>query len=1379
MLRFWTCILFLLIPICSLPAQSHQINIRKFGTDEGLSHATVSSIMQDREGFLWVGTKYGLNRFDGHNFTWFTKQTHGLQAKQVSHILQASDHRLWLLERLDNIYDTIFSSFELFDPHAGQSRNLDEVLDHPLPFSLKLLKWVDALPDGRLLLSTRQASYILHDQQGWEKTPIPKGFRLISAFNEKDIWGMLGSNLIQLNLEGEVLQQFPFKATRKVFQVKQERSDRYWIVLGDAETGRGGLNSGEIWLIDHGKKQVPLIDLQFNQPYEFQLEIFRDQAAIYLMHSNTCWYWNDSLQQLLPIPSFVSERGKKMDDVFYHDKQGILWYGHREGLWAIQRKKNPFQHWMKGEKGSMFPTRGIGQQGNRLYINSSKECISIDLKRGEKTSLIETYPQFRRFKPFSVAQTTSAELWTASDNLYQLDSMGYISREIKLPPEASRVWAFFQDSEETWWIASGEDQIYYFNEAIHESPRPFDQHNGFQAVFNARKWHITASEHGIWLASQDGLFLLNKGKGIIARYAEDETGRYYLPSRIFHHVYCDIAGIMWLATGNAGLLRVAADSLVVGDEKPDFHQITRSQGLPSNELYASLEDHAGHLWISTANGLVQLNKQSLEINTYFEEQGITHNEFNRLSYYQDLKGRMYFGGLNGVNSFDPKDFYEKTAYQPPLVLADVELFSGKENRLIKLNQQVKETKVLDYYPGDTYLKLQFSLQDYFHSDQIRYFYRIEGYQDDWFPMNANELQLSGLPYGNFQLRVRGQGPDKRFSENQAVLNLRVHRPFYLKIWFLVLLAIAIGLSLWQVYYWRIKALQKRQLLLERMVQERTQKIMEDKLTIEQQATELQELNEMKSRFFANVSHELRTPLTLILGPLARVLRRDRLEKTDQRALGMMQANGQQLLKRINELLDLSRLEAKKMTVNRQALQLEPFLQQLLASFQAAAQLKSIQLSLDFRPDKSLQLFTDKDKLEKILSNFLSNAVKFTPDGGRVSLEVSGSRFRVSGEQATRNPKLKTRNYLTIAVSDTGPGLPPEDLEKVFDRFYQARSTDQASGTGIGLSLAKELAELMEGKVWTESEVGKGASFFLEIPLEEVTGQTQQVEEVEMLPTLAEKIPAPVSQGKAQQATILLAEDNPDMQQYIREVLFDYEVITANNGAEALKGLATRSFEDSGQDPKSETRNSPDLIISDIMMPVMDGMAFLSHLKADDQLCQIPVIMLTARAGLESKLEALRIGIDDYLTKPFHEEELRARISNLLRNMRSRKARVSVQTEEAAAAAEEPAPSAADLKWLQEVESRILQGIGDSRFNLGELADQLALSPRRLQQKIKSLTGLTPKQYQREIQLEQARRLLESGAFATVAEVSYQVGFDAPHYFSSLYQKRYGKKPSSY
>jgi signal transduction histidine kinase len=1159
MLRYWMYIGILLCGLSS-HAQSYQINVRKLGTGQGLSHQTVLSLLQDREGYLWVGTKYGLNRFDGHRFTWYTQQTHGLQAKQVSNIFQASDHRLWLLERQENLHDTLFSSLELFDPYLQQSTSLSELLKQPLPFPLESLKWVDALADGTLLLNTRENTFALHDKQGIRKTAIPKGFRLVKALGKNDIWGMLGTQLLRLNMAGEMLSQFPFKPTQMLFQVKKEKTGRYWAVIGDRAKGSKPSEPGEIWLIEKGQKKRPPIDLTFGLPYEFHVEVFKDQPAVYFMYRDRCWSWHDSLQLLSPIPTFVSERGKKMDDVFYRDKQGILWYGHRDGLWAIQRTQNPFRQWMKGEKNDMFPVRGIGQQGNRLYINSMKGCVSIDLETGEKRSLIESYPELSSFKPFPMFQTLSGELWTSNNALFQLDSLGFISRQIDLPPKAGRTWTFFQDKEETWWIGAGEGELYYFNENIHKSPRLFQQHNGFDAFSNARKWHFADGPYGIWIASQDGLFLLEKGKGITARYAENEAGRYYLPSRVFHHIYCDSAGIMWIATGDAGLIRVGADSLVHGDEQPDYFQLTRSQGLPSNELYASLEDHADHLWISTANGLVQLSKETLEINTYFEEQGITHNEFNRISYYKSPMGRMYFGGLNGVNSFDPRDFYDKIPYQPPLLIADVALFSGKENRLIKLNDKLKQENAIDYDPGDKYLKLQFSLQDYFYSDQIRYSYQIKGYQEEWLPTNGNELQLSGLPYGTFRLRVRGQGPDKRFSEKEALLNIRVHRPFYLKSWFLILMLIALGFTLWQVYYWRVQSLQKRQLLLERMVQERTQKIMQDKLTIEQQAAELQELNEMKSRFFANVSHELRTPLTLVLGPLARVLRRNRLESTDQNALRMMQTNGKQLLRRINELLDLSRLEAGKMTLNQRVLPLQPFLQQCLASFRDAARLNDIDLSLQAHLEQDLQILTDKDKLEKILSNFLSNAIKFTPQGGKVSLRVFSSE---SG--AAHAPALR------FAVTDTGPGLSPEDLERVFDRFYQSNSSDQASGTGIGLSLARELADIMEGKVWAESEKGKGATFCLQIPLKAAQRQVRIAREKEVEKTVGEPKPQPLSQGASQKATILLAEDHPDMRRYICEVLSDYQVITAAHGAEALQLLQDPKLQT--PNPKLQTRNS--------------------------------------------------------------------------------------------------------------------------------------------------------------------------------------------------------------
>ncbi|MEZ4960413.1 MAG: ATP-binding protein, partial [Saprospiraceae bacterium] len=533
---------------------------------------------------------------------------------------------------------------------------------------------------------------------------------------------------------------------------------------------------------------------------------------------------------------------------------------------------------------------------------------------------------------------------------------------------------------------------------------------------------------------------------------------------------------------------------------------------------------------------------------------------------------------------------------------------------------------------------------------------------------------------------------------------------------------------------------------ERMVAERTEKIRSDKQLIEQQAEQLRELDELKSRFFTNISHELRTPLTLILGPLESVLKRNRLENRDFTLLSLMQQNGRQLLKRINELLDLSSLDANKLQVEEQPVALYAFVKKLLSGFESAAGLKKIRLSLTSNLEPHAQVLLDAGKLEKIITNFLSNAIKFTPPHGQVKLEVT-----------------RRAGHLQISVSDTGQGIPAEDLERIFERFYQSAQIEKAGGTGIGLALCRELAKLMDGRVWAESELGNGSTFYLQLPLVEAFGQVPAaaaIHAVEM--ALPEPVTEPPS-GSSE--TILVVEDNPSLLDYIKIILEKYRVITAENGQEALDKLS--------ENP------SVSLIISDIMMPVMDGFELLKTLKADDNLRHIPVIMLTARQKLETKLEALRIGVDDYMVKPFQEAELLTRVENLIKNSRGR---LEASADGKAGVATEPSLeklSAADLKWLTEVEKIIFDNIGNTQFSIGQLAGDLAMSTRRFQQKIKSVTGLTPKEYQREIQLEYARRLLESGDCRSISELSYMVGFKDAHYFSTLFQKRYGKRPGDY
>ena len=531
------------------------------------------------------------------------------------------------------------------------------------------------------------------------------------------------------------------------------------------------------------------------------------------------------------------------------------------------------------------------------------------------------------------------------------------------------------------------------------------------------------------------------------------------------------------------------------------------------------------------------------------------------------------------------------------------------------------------------------------------------------------------------------------------------------------------------------------------------KLVRQKKIIEGQAAELQQLDQLKSRFFANVSHELRTPLTLILGPLGTILKRNTASSSDYPLLRLMQQNGQSLLKLINEILDLSKLESSTLILKEEAVELYSFLHHLVSQFESHAQQEGVQLIFQFEADKHLQALLDKAKFEKVVNNLLSNAIKFTPNGGQVQCVMQDQ-----GQS------------LLFRVTDTGKGIHPNDLPYVFDRFYQSKQPDTPiqGGTGIGLALCREFAQLFKGEIWVESEWKKGSNFFFKFPKKEVMGVPEPFQLLEQSTAVNSKLETIAPPGSLKGApTILLVEDNSSLRQYIQLVLQDqFNLILAENGEVALERL-----NGGGQ--------TVDLILSDVMMPVMDGFQLLECLKGNDQFRHIPVIMLTARAALGDKLKALRIGVDDYMLKPFQTEELIARVSNLLKNSKARLLLHQAVVVEEEEEFDEPVLSKADLEWLEKLEELVKEQIDDTQFNLSRLSGQLFISERQLHRRIKNLTGLTPNKYIREIKLQKARTLLEERACSTVSEVSYAVGFNKSDYFSKVFQERFGKLPSSY
>ncbi len=542
------------------------------------------------------------------------------------------------------------------------------------------------------------------------------------------------------------------------------------------------------------------------------------------------------------------------------------------------------------------------------------------------------------------------------------------------------------------------------------------------------------------------------------------------------------------------------------------------------------------------------------------------------------------------------------------------------------------------------------------------------------------------------------------------------------------------------------------------------RLSEQNAIILRQSGELKMLEELKSRFFANVSHELRTPLALMLGPVQSLLKRTASHSNSRQMLDYIHRNVLHLQKLINEILDLAKLESGKIDIAEEPVALFPFLQQQIAQFDSFYTHKQLIFDLQYAIGNGETILTDRNKLEKIIQNFLSNAVKFTPEHGKVALSAKC-----------------TDSQMEISVSDTGPGIHPDDVQHVFDRFYQSKRIDTGSegGTGIGLSLCKELALLMGGDVGVHSIPGRGSTFFYRFPLKKVpsnavvplAGPTaldiptaKQVVEADDLEMVQRK----ENKSTDTPARILIVEDNYDLREYLQFILSSYETRTAIHGKDAL----TQLFE--------AERPLPDLIISDLMMPVMDGFELVEAIKSDDRSRHLPMIMLTAKINSQTKLKALRIGVDDYLTKPFNEDELLVRIENLLHNYRQRLEYFSLQhaPDEAATAVARPVISRADAEWLQQVETIFSKNLSESSFNMEWAAAALFVSKRQLDRKLQQLTGLASAAYLREMRLQSAWERLEARHYSSIKEVAFSVGFQDTSHFSSLFHKRFGKLPSA-
>lgn len=1318
----------LLCPLlCLGQAASYVLEHAQYGLEAGLSNQQVYCVQADGRGILWVGTRYGLNRFDGRRFRTFTTAD-GLAGNLVGSIFRLDE--AYLLLGLDEWEGHLPSTRrpQAFHTLAQQPVPLGQAMP-AMPFEEGEIEVV-SLVSGGLHFALRSGHHYFRDGIGrfmpleW----LGQGKTLWAFEPGSHAWGS------SVQKDSLFVHRHDLKAGTSTQTYLGMRSNGGARLL--REDGQGAAYWAQTAYRPAHKVTILRMDAQGQAKAIHQ---FPDQKGRFFpaesMHYDPAkggyWCggkdefvffskdWAPLLQVANPGSAYINQQRQN------HYEAQAVWQCSSTGLHRIGIQQTRFQSLFQEDPPLAF--RGIARTGGRLLFNSER---GIRQKTADGVSLFSTAQ--------GLASAIGPDLAFWTGNAFQLHRFGLGSQA---PHTYSIVYG------ELWglWL-SPDGKVWYSGRGLRCLDPATGQDtvpasDGFEELAKATVYHFHPhAGDTVWLFTTKGLYVLDaRRRAVLARYWPGGKGGHYLPSGDLRHLYWyEEAGEAWIATGNQGLLHWRP---ATGEAR--LHSFLSHS---MNIVHAVYPDEYGFLWLPTDDGLVQFERRSGRFRVYTVRDGLPNNEFNRCSHFRDADGRLYFGSVNGVAAFHPADFRGAllgtgTAVQPMVVEVRRSSSSGGQHE--DFTASLLEGSRLRLRPSDRALSFTFALTDLGQAAGAAFFYQLRG-DADWQAADGNQLSLWRLPYGRQSLLVKALLADGTFTPVLEV-PLRAEPPFYLSWWFAVLAALLLA----GLVYGRIWSLRRSNTLLEAQVAQRTEKIRQDKVLIEQQAEALRQLDTMKSRFFANISHELRTPLTLIASPLQR-LAREEARPEQKQFLHFAARNSQRLLRLVNQILDLSKLQAAKLEAKPQEVTLRPFARRVLAEFESFAAHKGLALELRTELPELAAAHLDPNMAETVLYNLLSNALKFTPAGGRVVLKME-----------------EDSGGLAFEVSDNGRGILPEDLPFVFDRFYQSKAQQAAEGgTGIGLAICKEFAQLMGGGMSVQSAPGQGAAFRFSLPVAIHEAAAAPLEQWETERGAA----LPPAAAKADRPLLLIVEDNEDLQRYIAALLQrDYRLATAANGRTALDFLEGCPEE-----------GRPALILSDIMMPEMDGFQLLQHLKTSAAYRHIPVVMLTARTGRDDRLRALRIGVDDYLSKPFSEEELLVRIGNLIKNAG---VRAALAVSAAASPSGTPSLSGQGLdegaQWLAEVESYVLANASSATFSVSSVAAAFGLSRQTFNKRIGQAVGLTALAYLDEVRLNEARRLLEAHQVKTVRAAAAAVGMANPKLFSRKFVERFGKYPSEY
>ncbi|CAG5018017.1 Sensor histidine kinase RcsC [Dyadobacter sp. CECT 9275] len=1335
-------------------------------TAQGLSQGLINDMVQDREGFIWIATKGGLNRYDGYTFKTFTtdpQDSSSISSNSVSNLLEDSKGRLWIgtHDAGLNVYDKISGRFFRISHQPGSQSCLS---------GNRIVSSMIELPNNQILICPQGAP-----------------LNIVS----------LGSNLAskpfvtQLRLPGD----------REVLGVEKDDKGYIWVGCTDGSIYIYTPSSGSFEMLTDGHRFTGLIErvgthistriyqLFISKP--FPLNVIELQDSTGRMHpgiirngidgnllianrftfktgaEGSTFYDFSFLKAGDPIDKakgyFLTKAGRVLAiKCMLLDRSGMLWVGMLGyGLYKYRLGGNRFTTTLPKLSIQRITTLNNGKvyvQGWRSQTAVSSNGIACANPLGH---LVSSNP------PIILLQAIDdRDYWVYFPG--QLKLKRY-SEGLKLkasyqepvnPTLTEQLQPLIQDSRRRIWLCGANGSLARIDPVtgrlsrfiLNTQPRAGSATTIQTTAFYEDKSGV------FWIGTEHGFARLTFKNDVTppdVQWFKNEPGNARSLNYNYVSWFMDDPSdpdYLWISTKGGGVNRMQKST-------GSFVHFTTRQGLPNDVVYGTLADTEGNIWGSTNRGLFCMlakgrksNGESV-IKMFSTSDGLQADEFNTNAFAKLTTGDLVFGGVNGLNIFDPKKVLA-SSFTPHVYITGIQignktLMPGDTTGVLRAT--IEQTKSITLSHLQDVVTLELSSLDFTAPQQNKYRYQLVGIDREWVESgNRRTATYLHLPAGNYVFMVQGSNSQGIWSDHIAELKIEVLPPWWRTWWAYGIYALLLILVFRTFLKFNInKAKLQSQLAFEQL-----------------EAKRVKELNTVKTRLYTNITHEFRTPLTVIMGIAQQVIEKPG-EQFETR-MDMIVRNGKSLLNLVNELLDLSKLETGKMQLHVSHGNVIHFLRYLVESFHSLAESQQKQLHFLTELD-TLFIEYDQEKIKQIVSNLLSNAIKFTLAKGNIYISVA------------ENTAFNDYSLLTIKVKDTGIGIPEDQLQFVFDRFYQLDNshTRKMEGTGIGLALTKELVKLMKGEITVKSPPAgalKGSEFAVTLPVKKVytasenssaNFETQSTSEVYPEPQL------PLAETTKTSSTvplILLVEDNADVVAYLASCLPNYQLAVGKDGREGYE-IALEMI--------------PDLIITDVMMPFMDGFELVQKLRQSESTSHIPMIMLTAKADVSSKIEGLQQGADAYLEKPFNAEELRVRIRKLLemrKNLQQyylRKAGLQNQTfPEIAGPEDKMGSQAMEDRFVKKVRESIEQNLTDADFTVEKLSKLVFMSHSQLHRKLDALTGCSPNRFIRMIRLEKAKALLRDPA-NSVASVAMDCGYEDPGYFARIFKQEFGVTPQKW